>query len=369
MANGFKATLHHCGVIADPTRTADFASILRPPGSVNRKNGDAKPVVVKSPGTVSEPAELAAALNKYMLEHGVKVLREAPPKQYISDLNSDLTAHLPQYPNLPVDANAMADKCQQVAVMRDTLGDLGYEPWRGVIGLLTHCEDGRKIAEAWTANREETGHTSIDWDIKYDTWGAGPTTCEFFQGCNPTGCDGCPMKGKIKTPLVLGRQMPENHETVEEVVTEEGTTVEAEIPALLSGYTYSNGVMARLIPDKEGVLQPHPFSQILFYPTSRIRTEDGTYRIGIRMHLPHKKVRDFDMATEALASNTDMLRAMAKYELLQSNHKEAGSHMSAYLRDQLENLKRNADEINTLTTFGWRDDMSGFLLGDRLYHK
>ena len=110
------------------------------------------------------------------------------------------------------------------------------------------------------------------------------------------------MKGKIKTPLVLGRQLPENQEVVEEVVTEEGTQVEVAIPALISGYTYSNNVMARLLPDKEGVLQPHPFSTILFYPTSRIRTEEGTYRIGIRMHMPNHKVRDFDMPTEAMAS-------------------------------------------------------------------
>ena len=177
------------------------------------------------------------------------------------------------------------------------------------------------------------------------------------------------MKVKIITPLVLGRQVPVNQEVVEEVVTEEGTTVEAEIPALLRGYTWSNGVMARLIPDKEGVLQAHPFSSVLFYPTMRIRTQEGTYRIGIRMHQPNKKVRDFDMPTEARASPTDMLRSLAKYELLQSNHKDAGTHMAAYLRDQLEQLKRTVEEVNTLTTFGWRDDMSGFLLGERLYHK
>jgi hypothetical protein len=370
VAKGLKATLFHCGVIADPTRTADFASILRPAGSTNRKNGDAKSVVVKRAGTPIEPKEFAAALQTYMVEHGVKQIKDAPAKQYQStDLNSDLTAHLPQYPDLPVDANEVANKCAQVAAMRDTQGDVGYEHWRGVIGLLTHCEDGRTLAEQWSSRREETGHSQVDWDIRYDTWGAGPTTCEFFQGCNSGGCEGCPSKGKVKTPLVLGRQIPENHETVEEVVTEEGEQIEVEVPALISGYTYSNGVMARLIPDKEGVLQPHPFSSILFYPTSRIRTEDGTYRIGVRMHLPSKKVRDFDMPTEAMASQTDMLRCLAKYELMQSNHKEAGSHMAAYLRDQLEQLKRTVEEVNTLTTFGWRDDMSGFLVGDRLYHK
>ena len=370
LAKGLKATLFHCKVIADPTRTADFASILRPAGSVNRKNGAAKPVTVKRDCSPIEPAELASALQSYMVENGVKLIKETPKREYVSNgLNDDLIAHLPQYPDLPVDANMVADKCAQVAAMRDTQGDVGYEHWRGVIGLLTHCEDGRTLAEQWSARREETGHSQVDWDIRYDTWGAGPTTCEFFETNGCGACEGCPMKGKIKTPLVLGRQAPENTETVEEVVTETGEQIEVEVPALISGYTFSNNVMARLIPDKEGVLQPHPFSTILFYPTSRIRTEEGTYRIGIRMHLPNHKVRDFDMPTEAMASQTDMLRCLAKYELMQSNHKEAGSHMAAYLRDQLEQLKRTVDEVNTLTTFGWRDDMSGFLIGDRLYHK
>jgi hypothetical protein len=370
IAKGLKATLFHCGVIADPTRTADFASILRPAGSVNRKNGEAKPVSVKRPGTPTEPKELATSLQKYMVEQGVKLIKEAPKREFVSNgLNDDLIAHLPQYPDLPVDADEVANKCGQVAAMRDTQGDVGYEHWRGVIGILKHCENGEALAEQWSARREETGHAQLDWDIRYESWSAGPTTCEFFETNGCGACEGCPMRGKIKTPLVLGRKMPENHEVVEEVVTEEGQQIEVEIPALISGYTYSNGVMARMIPDKEGVLQPFPFSSILFYPTTRIRTEEGTYRIGVRMHLPNHKVRDFDMPTEAMASQTDMLRAMARYELMQSNHKDAGNHMAAYLRDQLEALKRNVEEVNTLTSFGWRPDMSGFLVGDRLYCK
>lgn len=370
VAKGLKATLHHCGVIADPTRTADFASILRPAGSVNRKNGGAKNVIVKRSVAPTAPGELATALQNYMVGNGVKLIKESPAKQYqATDLNSDLTAHLPQYPDLPVDADEVANKCAQVAAMRDTQGDVGYEHWRGVIGILKHCENGEQLAEQWSARREETGHTQLDWDIRYESWSAGPTTCEFFETNGCGACEGCPMKGKIKTPLVLGRQMPENTETTEEVVTEDGAEVEVEVPALLTGYTYSNGVMARMLPDRDGVLQPFPFSNILFYPTTRIRTEDGTYRIGVRMHLPNRKVRDFDMPAEAMASQTDMLRCLAKYELMQSNHKDAGSHMAAYLRDQLEQLKRTVEEVNTLTTFGWRDDMSGFLMGDRLYHK
>jgi predicted P-loop ATPase len=205
VASILKATLAHEGVIADPSRTADFASILRPIGSVNRKEGSNKPVVAKTQVEASDPNELATKLISYAHANGVKLIKEAPKIQFQeTDLNSDLTDHLTQYSQVPADANLMANKCAQVAAMRDSRGDVSYEHWRFVIGLLTYCENGRTLAEEWSAKREATGHTNLDWDVRYDTWSAGPTVCETFESCNPTGCSGCPMKGKIKTPLVLG---------------------------------------------------------------------------------------------------------------------------------------------------------------------
>ncbi len=208
VATVLKATLAQEKVIADPTRTADFSSILRPVGSTNRKNGDAKTVKLLATCEAVDPKEFAVTLFAYAKEQGVKPIKETLKKQYQpTDLNSDLTAHLTQYHEVPVDANVMASKCQQVGSMRDTMGDVEYEVWRRVIGLLTFCEGGRELAQSWTSNREESGHTNLDWDVKYDTWNAGPSTCESFQSCNPNGCRGCPMKGKVKTPLVLGKMV------------------------------------------------------------------------------------------------------------------------------------------------------------------
>jgi hypothetical protein len=368
IATVLKSTLAHCKVIADPTRTADFSSILRPAGSTNRKNGDAKAVKVLATCEAIDPKEFATPLFAFAKEHDVKLIREAPKKQYQpTDLNSDLTAHLPQYPEIPVDANEMASKCQQAGKMRDTMGDVEYEVWRRVIGLLTFCENGRETARAWTSNREESGHTNLDWDVKYDTWNAGPTTCESFQSCNPDGCNGCQFKGKVTTPLQLGRVIPEPTESVEETVSEEGVATETAIPALPHSYQWNSGLLSRLIPDKEGVLQAFPFCENLFYPTTRIRGEDGTFRYGIRLHLPDKRIRDFEISGESVASPTDLLRAMARYELTKSNHKNAGEHMAAYLLDQLQALKRNITETNTLTAFGYKDDNKSFLIGETLY--
>lgn len=370
VASALKATLDHCGVLADPSRTADFASILRPAGSFNRKRGEQKPVLVKSSCAPCDPAEFAKALQAYMRDNAVEAVIDRPVKKYPQqDLNSDLTAHLPQYPELDVDADQIASKCAQVAQMRDTRGDVSYEHWRGVIGLLKHCVDGERLAEDWTTERLNTGHDTDDWRSRYESWNAGPTTCEFFSQRNPDGCVGCEFKGKVKTPMVLGRVIPIHAETVQTVLTEEGEEAEVDVPPIAYGYTWSNGLLSRMLPDKDGIMQAHPFSRLLFYPTSRIRTEDGTYKIGIRMHMPNKKVRDFDMPAEAMASQTDMLRSLARYELMQSNHKESGSHMAAYLRDQLETLKRQVEEVNTLTSFGWKNEDQAFLLGERLFLK
>lgn len=368
VATALKSVLAHCGVIADPTRTADFASILRPVGSMNNKNDQHKPVLAKNSAEPASISELAGRLKAYIDAHDVKMIKE-PKRAVQSDLNSDLTAHLHSYPDIPVNADLMASKCSQVAQVKETQGDAGYEHWRGVIGLLTHCEDGRNTAQLWSERREETGHSQLDWDIRFDSWTSGPTTCEFFQGTNLSGCKDCPVKGKIKTPLVLGRYAPENEETTTEIVDETGTTVEVEVPAVADGYAWSNGMLCRLMVNKDGVQEAYAFSHQLFYPTSRIRTEEGTYRIGLRIHMPNKKVRDIEMAAEAMASQTDMLRALARYELFQSNHKDAGVHMAAYLRDQLNSLKTKVEEVNTLTSFGWKNDNHGFLLGDRLYSK
>ena len=370
VAKLLKVATQHFGLLADPTRTADFASILRPAGSVNRKNGAAKPVTVKYTCELQEPETLAKALSEAVKSAGVK--QEKPKLDPVPGLNDDLTAHLAAIPQLESSALKIASACQQVNLMASTKGDVSYEHWRGVIGIIKHCTEGIDLAYEWSSEREATGHAQNDVDIRYNTWSAGPTTCEFFDRANPGGCDGCLHKDKIKSPIVLGRIIPVVEEKVVEATSVETGEVETvTIPGLPHGYLWDEQrkLMVRTLVNKDGIVEPHAFCANLFYPTMRIRKEDGTFNIGMRMHLPDNRVRDFEIPFEALASTTDLLRAFAKYELIQSNHKDAGSHMHAYLRDSMEELKRKVEEVNTLTTFGWKYDMQAFLIGDRLYHK
>ena len=366
VAKWLKSCLAHESVLADSSRTADFASILRPVGSANRK-GDAKDVKVKATCEPIEPGAFALALQTFVSDNNVKLIKESVKKAYNTDLNSDLTGHLQTYPDVPVDLNEIASKCQQVAAMKDSKGKVYYDHWRGIAGLAKFSDGGEELFHTWSE-----GHSSYTYEetqAKIDTWEKGPTLCSFFDTHNSAGCVGCEFKGKINTPLVLGRVIPIVEESTAEIVTDEGVVQEAAIPALPYGYMWDGKLLSRLLPDKEGVLQPLSFCENLFYPTSRIRSEDGTFKYGIRFHLPDKRIRDFDILGESVASSTDLLRALARYELTKSNHKNAGDHMSAYLLDQLQALKRRITETNTLTAFGWRDEHKAFLLGDKLYTK
>jgi len=365
MANGFKAALDSAGLLVDPTRTADLSSVLRPVGTHNRKPGrDVREVKVKSTNNPVEPAQFAAAVARAVDKYGAKPvqLRGEP------DINDDLTAHL--HPHIDSSIEEVANHCAQVAVMRDTQGDVDYETWRGVIGIIKHCIEGHEKAVEWSERRAETNHSNTDVDIRYNSWDAGPTSCEFFQtkGATPEKCEGCVHKGKIKGPIMLGRIVPVPQEELVEVTTEEAEIVETVVPPFPEAYEFNANRMIRYLKDKDGILQPYAFCHTLFYPIQRICKADKTYAFTIRMHLPDKRIRDFEVDTAAIAASSDLLKALSKYELLPSNNKDATMHLTAYIRDSIQKLMSEQRETDTLTSFGWRDNMSGFLLGDRLYH-
>ena len=363
IANEFKAALNAAGLLADPTRTADLSSILRPVGSHNRKAGrEVREVKVKTQRTFVEPQEFAATVSR-----AVKALQAHVPKQSSAPgLNDDLITEY-DGPTYESSARIMAEHCQQVMFMRDTKGDVDYDTWRGVIGLIKHCTEDIDLAHEWSENRADTGHSNTDVVTRYESWDSGPTLCSFFEKSNDAGCTGCPHRGKIKTPMVLGRVIPEPTEQVVEVVDEE-VVVETTVPALPENYEYQNNRMIRFLKDKDGVNQPFTFCYQLFYPIQRIKKADGAFAFTIRMHLPDKRIREFEVDTAAIASSADLLKAMSKYELMPSNNKDATMHLTAYIRDSITKLMTEQREVDTLTSFGWRENMAGFLLGDRLYH-
>ena len=362
LAQAFKAVLIHHGLIVDHSRTTDFSSVLRPVGSFHKK-GEPREVRAKNKVSPISPKEflnlVQSQVNQYSLTIEQSYNRNSEERDELEAFSSTSFT--------PTSAQKVADHCAQVAAMRDTQGDVGYEHWRGVIGIIKFCEEGIDLAHEWSERRAETGHSQTDTDMRFDTWDAKATKCSYFENCNPTGCDGCQYKGKINSPITLGKILVETEAEVIEAEVD-GRIMEVEIPEFPANYTRKGNLMIRQMEDKDGIVHDFIFSPNLFYPVHRVRKEDGTYCLRMRLHLPNNKTREFDLDTKSLASPQDLAKALSQYELLGSNSKDANMHMSAYMRDFLEKLKTEAEEMNTMVSYGWNEDMTAFLLGDRLYH-
>lgn len=149
IARDLKIVLKQCGVLSDPSRTADFSSILRPHGSVNRKNGTAKPVSVMNGCGPIFAEELARKLKEFMTEHGVDSLtspEKVSPKS-ASAFNGDLTVHLkgPEGQSC-IDTITSALKHLDPGMPRD--------PWRTVVWAVRHgvgdTTEGLDLADRWS---------------------------------------------------------------------------------------------------------------------------------------------------------------------------------------------------------------------------
>jgi hypothetical protein len=366
LANKLHDCFMHFGIRVDPSRTADFASVLRPVGSTNRK-GDPKPVTVRKEIDPITPEDIRDFLSNVVKTYNVPARDSATGKPAVPNINDDLVSTPPKVDSSAAEA---ANHCQQIAFMRDTKGDVNYEHWRGVIGVIKHCTEGIALAREWSEQRAATGHAQNDVLTRYTTWEAGPTTCEFFSKNNPGGCDGCAYKGKVKSPIMLGRIVPEPEATTVETLID-GTSTSVEVPPFPKGYEWTDGAMVRHVKDKDGIWHPHTFTHSLFYLIHRERKEDNSFAVGVRTHRPDRTTLDFSLDTSHVASNMDLMKVLAgSGEITVSNHKDAAMHMSAYVRDNLEQLKSKANEINTLTSYGWKEQGDGtqaFLIGDRLY--
>lgn len=363
IASALKALFAHHGLLVDPSRTADFASILRPVGSFHKK-GAPKEVVCKQLAIENDPREFAGLVKN--LVTGIKVDLPRPAiSQEMLDANADILGHVSSNVSIPVSAIKIAEKCSQVAEMRDLRGDVDHEHWRGVLGIIKHCVEGEELAQEWSNGY--SGYSEQETHDKFESWNTAPATCEFFKKCNPTGCQGCEYNGKINTPMVLGRIVVKQEAEVVEAIVD-GEAMEVQIPDFPNGYRHDNGMLIRAMKDKDNIVHEVTVSPNLFYPLYRIRKEDGTYSLKLRVHLPNQKTREVEIDTACLASPQELAKALCRYEITGSNAKDSNLHMNAYMKDFLEKLKREADEVNTMTTYGWSPNLDSFLLGDRLYH-
>ena len=201
LAGLLKSATDAKGLKADPSRTADPASVLRVPGTINHKQGQSLPVQVLRYGQPSSVDSLREVLKAAAGTKASAVFLGARPD--MSGFEDNTTLHTAPPPGM----KSLVSVCGQVQYAMRHVATLPEPLWYAILGLVRYTRQGDAAA-----HKISVGHPnySVEYtDEKLHTLASkniGPTTCEKFATLNPDVCGQCVYRGSAKSPLTIARK-------------------------------------------------------------------------------------------------------------------------------------------------------------------
>lgn len=337
----------------DASRTSDSASVLRPPGTTNRKPGkDPKPVTIIIERPEVDFLEFARQLGEAAKKKRIDRTVLQPPKPS-DDLNAEF---LVQHETVLSSPDKVADACAQLGVLRSSQGNVTEPLWYACLGLLLFCEAGEETAHAWSSGHPEYSHEQTA--AKLQQWqdtGMGPTTCAKFGEVNPNGCVGCPNVGQIKSPIVLGRPEPEQLALPEE---------QCPPPP---GYKRAND---GLHVEKDGRWIKF-YDRDLWIDKLAYDESLGYEVMVIKHHLPFDGELECTLRSSLVNDPKNLLMALADAHIKVVGQQEK-KIMVAYMESYQHTLQRHRRMTMLLCQMGWKE-LRGegkpmFVLGRKIFH-
>ena len=187
------------GLGPDPAVTTDTARVLRLPGSINGKTGQRAKVLNRTGARYDHDA-LARALHAPTANDEAHTMSAKATS--LRPLNATVVE---DYVNrAPASFPKIVASCSVMSEATHAAGAGVPEPlWRGALGIIKHCADPEHHAAQ--ASQGHADFDIVEMRAKMDAWTAGPTTCVELGKHLPKACDACEHRGKIKSPIVLGR--------------------------------------------------------------------------------------------------------------------------------------------------------------------
>ena len=339
---------------ADGAVTADAARILRIPGTYNFKDNPPKEV------TVLEEAEPTSIVDMRELL-GVEERLEEAPKREMSELSKSLMAN---YSSSFTKIMVRKDSCQQLISCYKDRATLSEPRWFNALAIAKFCSDKDKAIHKLSQDHPDYDPATTEEKIEHIK---GPHGCVEFEKSNPGGCEGCPHKGIITSPIQLGKQILEANEEDNTVVVaseEEGEEDEVHIiPKYPEPYFRgkNGGVYLKPLEDEE---EPICIYEHDLYVTKRIYDRDTGDMVVIKVHLPTDGIREFVIETAFMSKLADVASILAKNGVITIGRKKAEA-VAMYIASATRNLQYKKKAEIMRKQFGWADNDSKFILGDR----
>jgi hypothetical protein len=357
IAEKLKAVCHERGLHADPSRTADVASILRVPETHNYKTNPPLDVVLVSTAPAIDLEVFVSALG------GIPEEDEGHVGGEINDLTRALMGNK-QNRFATIWAKTEKDQgCQQLKKAVKEKETIEEPLWRAALSVAVHCVDGATAIHAISEGHEGYDPEETERKAKKTT---GPYTCDAFEKINPGGCSGCPHLGKLKSPITLGQEIieadPEDNE-VEFVNKEAKKPIKYTIPQYPFPYFRgkNGGVYRRSEADEDEEDSVLVYEHDL-YVVKRLRDPQNGEVIWMRLHTPKDGVREFALPAVDLLTTEKLREKLAWYGVVAL--KKQMDLIMTYVVRFVKELQCSEEAEIMRTQFGWTPDNSAFVVGD-----
>lgn len=375
VASKLKKVCMEDGLRIDPAVTADVARVLRLPGTRNFKNGVPRDVSIVSPSNASIDlgtfAERIGFVDGETPRVNGSLFDNMPKKatEHDNALLKILSGSLQSRFKTILQKSAKGRGCQQLAIIARDQEEISEPMWRAGLSVAKFCVDSAKAIHLISKKYPDYDHDETEKKVESIK---GPYTCVKFDEFNPGGCEGCQHKGKIKSPIVLGREVAEAEEVdnvIVEVTPTESDRIVVDpnvIPTFPKPYVRGkNGGVFLRTTDEEG----DPVDKVIYhndlYVMRRVRDPELGESLIMKLHLPKDGVREFVMPLTSATSREEFRKTMAMQGVALMKMDELMSYVTTWVND----LQARGVAEDARRQFGWVEDGGGFVLGDKEYRK
>ena len=354
VAEKFKKLCVARGFETDVSRTADAASILRIPDTLNFKSDpplDVSTLCISAPIEFQSFKELVGALEDETPDY--------VPTQ-INELTRALMGNKQNRFSTIVAKNKNGDGCQQLDNAIKNQQSLEEPLWRAALSIPLFCVDGPTAVHEISKDHPDYSFEATEAKV---TKIKGPYKCEAFERLNPGGCDNCPHKGKINSPIVLGQEIIEAtaEDNLVQFTAPDTPTVTYNIPEYPFPYFRGkNGGVYRRSDEEE--VEPELVYEHDLYVVKRLKDPQSGEIIWMRLHTPRDGVKEFALPAVDLLT-PEKLREKLSWHGVIGMKKQMDSIMAYVVRFVKELQCKEGAEVMRLQ-FGWTENNKSFVVGD-----
>ena len=266
--------------------------------------------------------------------------------------------------------------CNQITNILKNAKDIEEPSWYAGLSIAQHCEDRDEAIH--TMSEEHPGYSREETEKKANQAQDKPFTCTAFAELNSSLCEGCEHRGKITTPLQLGKEfkaapVADNFQLPKEYVDKNVPSIYASYPKEI--YPFMRGVNGGIYfeypqeIDDEG--QPLPRKKPLlvyphdFEPIKRIYSPVDGECLEMQVSLPNDGVRKFILPMKAVYAIDKFRDAITSQGILFSPSQQQGKFLMEYVYKWGEYLINSTKADIMRVQMGWTPDMKAFVIGNK----